>query len=59
MADTAETAQTGRPPKPDESLFKENLGKAEKDHKDVMERYVSPTTTALSVDFLAYADVLG
>jgi hypothetical protein len=41
MADTAETAHTGRPPKPDEGLFKDSLAKAEKDHKEVMERFVS------------------
>jgi len=43
MADTADAvaANAAKPVKPDENAFKEELDKLEKQHKDVMARYVS------------------
>lgn len=69
-AAAAEKPTTTRPTKPDENVFKEELAKAEKDHKSSMDKLVwprfsiSPTLLYLvvilrhpdlsNIDFLAY-----
>jgi len=42
MADStsAAAASADRPVKPDEATYKDNLDKAEKEHKEVMNRFV-------------------
>jgi len=48
MADSSETAAAAaRPTKPDEALFKGQLDKLEKEHKDVMNRYVGSLSPLL------------
>ena len=45
-AASAETQASGRPVKPDEASFQQALDKAEKEHKDVMARFVRSPSTA-------------
>jgi hypothetical protein len=39
-APEAAAAPTGRPTRPDENIFKEELAKAEKEHKASMDKFV-------------------